>query len=59
MKRLEKYGITEEMRYKIMKKRKQQPLFQGCNSIENYLYLNKIHEGSYGIVFRAIDKVTG
>jgi cell division cycle 2-like len=59
MARLDSYEITKEERDKIMKKRKSNPLSQGCNSIENYLYLNKIHEGSYGIVFRAIDKVTG
>lgn len=57
--KLKNYGITDEIRDKIMKKRKHHPLSQGCNSVENYLYLNKIHEGSYGIVFRAIDKVTG
>jgi cell division cycle 2-like len=30
-----------------------------CRSIENYKQLNKIDEGSYGIVFRAEDKETG
>lgn len=33
--------------------------FQTCKSIENYKQLNKIDEGSYGIVFRAQNKETG
>lgn len=40
-----------------MKKRKFCGLIEGCNSIENYVHLNKIHEGVYGIVFRARDKL--
>jgi cell division cycle 2-like protein len=36
--------------------RKQKP---SCRSIEKYNRLNKIDEGSYGIVFRAQDKETG
>jgi len=31
------------------------PLLQGCRSIDCYQYLNKIDEGSYGIVYRAKD----
>lgn len=34
-------------------------ILNGSRSIDNYEYLNKIDEGSYGIVFRAKDKVTG
>lgn len=41
-----------------MKKRKNCGLVEGCDSIENYVHLNKIHEGVYGIVFRARDKLT-
>jgi len=40
-------------------KRKRCPLIEGCNSIENYIHLNYIHEGVYGVVFRAKDKFTG
>lgn len=50
--------ISETEKRLLMQRRKTNPLFQGCNSIENYIYLNKIHEGSYGIVFRAKDKIT-
>jgi cell division cycle 2-like len=32
---------------------------EGCRSIENFKYLNKIDEGSYGIVFRGEDLETG
>ena len=49
----------EAQKAEIKRRRKKNPLFQGCNSIENYLYLNKIHEGSYGVVFRAQDAITG
>ena len=31
---------------------------EGCDSIENYQKLNKIHEGVYGVVYRALDKLT-
>ena len=39
-------------------KRKNCPLVEGCNNIANYIHLNKIHEGVYGIVFRAQDTIT-
>jgi cell division cycle 2-like protein len=29
------------------------PLLEGCRSIENFEYLNKIDEGAYGVVYRA------
>ena len=32
---------------------------KGCRSIDNYIHLNKIDEGSYGVVFRAKDTETG
>jgi len=51
--------VTKEEMDVLIQKRKSKPLLQGCNSIENYLYLNKIHEGSFGVVFRAKDKLTG
>ena len=44
---------------KLIGKRKRCPLIEGSNSIENYYHLNKIHEGVYGVVFRARDKFTG
>ena len=30
-----------------------------CRSVENYEKLNKIEEGTYGIVYRARDRQTG
>ena len=33
--------------------------FPGCASVDRYQYLNKIDEGTYGIVFRAKEKDTG
>lgn len=48
----------EEHSNTLLKKRKICGLIEGCDSIENYFYLNKIHEGVYGIVFRAKDKIT-
>ncbi|CAI2367354.1 unnamed protein product [Moneuplotes crassus] len=42
-----------------IEKRKWNPLLDGCRSIEEYEPLNKIDEGSYGIVFRAREKDTG
>ncbi|KAJ3333324.1 hypothetical protein HDU76_009296 [Blyttiomyces sp. JEL0837] len=35
------------------------PLLRGCRSVDNYEKLNRIDEGSYGIVYRARDKQTG
>ena len=35
------------------------PALMGCRSVENYEWLNKIEEGTYGVVFRAKDKKTG
>lgn len=32
---------------------------QGCRSVEEYECLNKIEEGTYGVVYRAKDKKTG
>lgn len=43
----------------ISVKKKRCPLIEGCNSINNYERLNYIHEGVYGMVFRAKDKQTG
>lgn len=33
-------------------------LFQGCRSVEEFLCLNRIEEGTYGVVYRAKDKRT-
>ena len=38
--------------------RTQNPLLDGCRSVEEYEPLNKIDEGSYGIVYRAKEKAT-
>lgn len=35
------------------------PLFHGCRSVENYQRLNYISAGTYGVVFRAMDKASG
>ena len=32
---------------------------EGCRSIEDFEHLNVIDEGTYGIVYRARDKLTG
>lgn len=48
-----------EARNAMLAKRKRCPLIEGCNSIENYIHLNYIHEGVYGVVYRAKDKLTG
>ncbi|OZJ01704.1 hypothetical protein BZG36_05264 [Bifiguratus adelaidae] len=37
----------------------QSPFLQGCRHVDNYEKLNRIEEGSYGIVFRARDRETG
>jgi serine/threonine protein kinase len=55
----ERIELEEIDRDELVRRRKKNPLFQGCNTIENYIYLNKIHEGSYGVVFRAQDAISG
>ncbi|KAG0051039.1 hypothetical protein BGZ83_004194 [Gryganskiella cystojenkinii] len=35
------------------------PVLTGCRSVENYEKLNRISEGSYGVVYRARDRITG
>ena len=35
------------------------PALMGCRSVENYKWLNRIEEGTYGVVFRGEDKKTG
>ncbi len=49
----------EQEKTKLLKRRKLCGMVEGCDSIENYEHLNKIHEGVYGIVFRARDRITG
>ncbi|XP_020571931.1 cyclin-dependent kinase G-2-like isoform X2 [Phalaenopsis equestris] len=34
-------------------------MFQGCRTVDDFEKLNKINEGTYGIVYRAKDKKTG
>ncbi|XP_068270554.1 cyclin-dependent kinase 11B isoform X4 [Nyctibius grandis] len=34
------------------------PALQGCRSVEEFLCLNRIEEGTYGVVYRAKDKKT-
>ncbi|XP_036176568.1 cyclin-dependent kinase 11B-like [Myotis myotis] len=35
------------------------PALQGCRSVEEFQCLNRIEEGTYGVVYRAKDKKTG
>ncbi|KAJ3412658.1 hypothetical protein HDV05_000408 [Chytridiales sp. JEL 0842] len=35
------------------------PILAGCRSVDNYEKLNRIEEGSYGVVYRARDRNTG
>lgn len=35
------------------------PAIQGCRSVEEFHCLNRIEEGTYGVVYRAKDKRTG
>jgi cell division cycle 2-like protein len=35
------------------------PAIQGCRRVDEYSCLNRIEEGTYGVVFRARDKKTG
>lgn len=37
----------------------QHPVLTGCRSVENYEKLNRISEGTYGVVYRAKDRLTG
>ncbi|KAF9921327.1 hypothetical protein FBU30_008681 [Linnemannia zychae] len=37
----------------------QHPVLTQCRSVENYEKLNRISEGTYGVVYRAKDRVTG
>lgn len=34
------------------------PALQGCRNVSHFEYLNRIEEGTYGVVFRARDKRT-
>ncbi len=51
-------SFTQKDKSLLLQKRKHNALVQGCDSIQNYTHLNKIHEGVYGIVFRAKDSLT-
>lgn len=35
------------------------PALQGCRNVEEFQCLNRIEEGTYGVVYRAIDLKTG
>ena len=43
---------------RLLAKRQRVGLLQGCRSIEDFEHLNVISEGTYGVVYRAKDKVT-
>lgn len=53
------YELSAEKKQTLLKKRKICGLLEGCDSVDNYQKLNKIHEGVYGVVYRAADKLTG
>ena len=35
------------------------PAVRGCRNVEEFQWLNRIEEGTYGVVYRAKDKRTG
>ena len=35
------------------------PAIQGCRPVDEFQCLNRIEEGTYGVVYRAVDKKTG
>ena len=43
----------------VVRKRARIPGLEGCRSIENFTHIEKIDEGSYGIVYKARDNQTG
>lgn len=43
---------------RLLAKRQRVGLLQGCRSIEDFEHLNVISEGTYGVVYRAKDKVS-
>ena len=53
------YELSTENKLSLLRKRKICGILEGCDSVDNYQKLNKIHEGVYGVVYRAIDKLTG
>ena len=41
------------------RKRSYLPAIEGCRSVEEFTWLNRIEEGTYGVVYRARDRRTG
>jgi cell division cycle 2-like len=56
---MEEEGDIQAMYDQLQTKRKRISLLEGCRSIEDFEHLNVIDEGTYGIVYRARDKLTG
>jgi len=42
-----------------IRKRTYYPAIEGCRNVEEFNWLNRIEEGTYGVVYRARDKRTG
>ena len=42
-----------------VRKRTYYPAIEGCRNVEEFNWLNRIEEGTYGVVYRARDKRTG
>lgn len=56
--KLEINKLSDPEKLNLLRKRKIMGYMEGCDDIETYERLNKIHEGVYGVVYRARDKLT-